>query len=218
MERKANLSASSFRDIPLCELCLEEALGIGKERTTKLKDSELAVTSIRFCVPGLRDWMSAYCDSYASMSLSAFMRDISWHWSSFCATNEPMVDLVKEYRALQRVITEKTAYTDLMEKARITPDAVRFGKTYSTPFTVFVPHEVAQIVNNVGHVLDIPFSRLFQVGLAWSLSTNRMGLYNPWVEGVAKPLTGSVMHTVTIKRKVLEETRIVLEYLLENPR
>lgn len=216
--RTANLGARHFRDQPLAELCVEDALKSGAERSAKLKDSEFVDTSLRFCIHGLRDWLTVFVENNPSTSLHSFIRDASWHWASFCEADDMLVTLVKEYCALRRAITENTAYPDLLDKMRETPDIMRFGRVRGWPFRVAIPREPYGVINETSTVLSLSFSKFYQVGLAWSLSTNKAGLYGPWVSGFVKPLMDNVMLIAEAKIKILQETRVVLEFLMKNPR
>jgi hypothetical protein len=218
MVRTACLSPDSFHETPLAELPLEEALKIGASRSAKLKSEELADTSIRFCVEGLRDWLSAYANDCCGISLYSLVRDMSWHWASYCTTNSQITDLRKDLFSLRREIVEKTAYTDLAARLREAPRVKLFGRGERFPHNFLLPREAIGMIREAGELLDVPFSRFFQVGLAWSLSTNQAGLYTDWVEEVVKPLIREVQSVAMRKVHAMDETRIILAYLFANPR
>ncbi|MGR3295993.1 MAG: hypothetical protein ACUZ8A_07190 [Candidatus Bathyanammoxibius sp.] len=202
-----NLNPSSFRDTPLAELCLEDALKAGANRSSNLKPSEFKETSIRFCVEGLRDWYTAYVDDYCNCSLFQVIRDISWHWASYCETSEAMTLARTEFADLRREIAEKTAYVDLMDRMKKTTRIPEFVARGRTPYNLVLPTEVIGVVGRTGTALGIPFYGFFQVGLAWSLSTNRQGLYPAWVAEKFTPLFASVTKCMNTKVEELAEIR-----------
>jgi len=214
-KRSANLSPKSFRETPLCELCFEDALKAGSTRSEKVKPADFTETSIRFCVDGLRDWYSSFVKSYCDCSLRTAIRDISWQWASFCENNTSLVNVRGEFLRLRQEITEKTAYTDLVERMRQQVNIKEFDRTGSAyPCNIDLPTEAAGIISETGEALGINFSRFLQVGLAWSLSTNRQGLYTGWVEAIQKPLFTAVMVWAERKVKDLEEVRFLSDLRL----
>lgn len=190
--RTVNINPKSFREIPLCELCFEDALKVGSARNKELSSGDFQETSIRFCVDGLLKWSYAYSEDYYEGSLFNLVRDGCWQWASFCGTDETMVQVAKQYHDLLREITDKTSYTDLADKL---DDAVRvrsFGFR-SRPFNVTIPRKVVGVVGKCGAAVGLPFSLFFNVGMAWSLSTNRDGKYSAWVSDVFTPLFAELM-------------------------
>ena len=205
-----NLNPKSFQDTPLAELCFEEALKVGVRRSADLKQADFRETSIRFCVDGLRDWYAAYVDSYGGGSLYSVLQNIGWHWASFCETDATLTEVRTEFIKLRKEITEKTAYTDLTERMKQSAKIKEFGYGGRSPFNISLPREVIGIVGRTGASLGIPFSKFFQIGLGWSLSTNQQGLYKGWTDVVFGPLFGSVMSLANGRIKDFAEIRAVL--------
>jgi len=207
-----DINPKSFRDTPLAELCFEDALKAGTKKSDKLKSSDFKETSIRFCIDGLRDWYSAYVDDYLDGSLYNVIRDISWHWASFCETDTTLVRARTEFTKLRKEITEKTAYTDLVERMKQSARIREFGYVGRNPYHVSLPLEVVGIVGRTGAAIGLPFSKFFQVGMGWSLSTNRQGLYATWLDEVFSPLFISMLSWSGKKIDDLAEVRAILQH------
>lgn len=214
MGKAVKLSTTSFRNTPLAELCMEDALKMGAAKLGNLKPEEIKETSIRFCVDGLRDWLMTYVDDYCDGSFSGVISALSWHWASFCETNDMLLKVRADFSELRHEIAEGTGYVDLMDRLKQSPRIKEFGYTHR-PIHVRVP---VRVVNTVGHMssaLGLNFSKLFQVGLGWSLSTNRDGLYAAWLAEVFDPLFRSLMAHAEWKVGDMEEVRAVLAHRRE---
>lgn len=209
---KVRIGLSSFKDVPLCELTMEEALKSGIKKSADLKQADFLDTSIRFCVPGLRDWYSSYVHNYCDMALYSVFRNIVWQWASFCETDTTFKKVRDEFNALQRGIVESTTYTDLADKMRDVVRIKEFSYGSRIPFNVSLPREAVGIISQSSNALSIPFNSFLQVGYAWSLSTNRNGLYKPWVTSYVKPLLDSVMAHAEDQIVRLGEIRTILLY------
>ena len=208
-----SLNPKTFRDTPICELCFEDALKSGAAKTEKLKPGDLKETSIRFCIEGLRDWYSAYVDDYlGSSSLYAVIRDISWHWASHCENNDTLIAVRSEFVGLRREIAEQTSYTDLMERMKQSTRIKEFGYAARRPVTISLPSQAVGVISRTSESMGIPFSRFLQVGMGWSLSTNRNGLYQGWVHDIFTPLFDSVQARAAERAGNLAEIRVVLKY------
>ena len=59
------------------------------------------------------------------------------------------------------------------------------------PVSIHLPTAPYHVVGHMAAKLDISFSKFFQVGMSWSLSTNSVGLYAPWISGTVTPLLAS---------------------------
>ncbi len=204
------ISLNAFKDTPLAELCFDDALKIGAHKSEKTKATDFSETSIRFCVEGLQIWFSSYVRSYCDCSFHAAVRDISWHWASFCETDPTMVKLRTVFDTLQQQIIENTAYVDLAERMRERVHVREFGMAGRRPYGVVLPMEAVGVINQTGEALGIGFSKFFQVGLGWSLSTNRQGMYKEWVTEVYSPLLDTVLTWAEEKIKDLEEIEVTL--------
>ena len=213
--KSVSIRPSEAVEESLCDLCFEDALRIGVAKSTNLKSQDFKETSIRFCVDGLRDWYVAYVDDYLEGSLYNVVRDISWQWASFCGTNDTLVKARVEFVKLRKEIAEKTSYTDLMNRLKQAGRIKEFGYSEKKPFTVLLPSEAMGVISRAGAVLGIPFSKFLQVGMGWSLSTNRQGLYVDWNTDTFAPLFKSVMDWADKKLVDLLEVRTILEHRME---
>jgi len=203
------LNPKSFQDIPLAELPIEEALKAGARRSEDLNVSAFKETSLRFCINGLRSWLHVYVKDYCDRSFYYVLRDLSWHWASFCATNPTMLKVCSDYFSLRKELVENTSYTDLVDRMQQFHWFKEFGHGSRSPCNILMPIETMGIIGETGEAIGIPFSRFFQVGLAWSLSTNKQGLYADWVRDVFTPLFQEVL-SVAEKRIVdFDEIRAV---------
>ena len=209
-QTSVNLNPRAFQDTPLADLCLEDALVIGRRKSENLKPTDFRETSIRFSVKGLRNWLSVYIKDYADESFYHVLRDLSWHWASFCGTNSTLTAICKDYHAIRRDIAEMTSYTDLMDSLQETAWLEKFGRS-SRPCTVLLPMEVLGVVGETGEAIGIPFSKFFQVGLAWSLSTNKRGLYGEWLGNIYTPLFAEVMAVAENRLDKIESVRCEME-------
>ncbi len=211
-KQAVSLNPKSFRDIPLCELCFEDALKVGARKSEELKPQDITETSVRFCIDGLGDWYSTYAEEHLDVSVHRVFRDIIWQWASFCETDATLSELRKAFNILRREIVEGTAYTDLVERMRKRVMVSGFGFPSSKPTHVTLPIEASGIISRVADTLGMDFSRFFQVGLAWSLSTNRSGLYSEWVSGVFRPLFDQVIAQAKLKVDDLDEVVAILAH------
>src|SRR3972149_677303 len=175
-----NLNPKSFQDTPLCELCFEDALKAGAKKSESLKPSDFKETSIRFCVDGLYKWYKSFSKHYETGSVFTMIRDSSWWWSSFCATDPTLTKLVKDYYSLLKEITENTSYTDLAERMDDASRVEKVGRS-KLHFSILIPYEAHGVILDCSTALGVPFSLFFQVGLGKALSSNRQGLYSKWV-------------------------------------
>ena len=210
-DNKVKLSTSSFRDTPLVELCMEDALALGKARLKGMNPEDFRDTSIRFCIDGLYDWLTIYVDKYCNGSLFKTISALSWHWESFCDTDATLLKLRAGFSETRHEIAENTSYVDLMDSLHQGPRHKEFGYVSRHPTLIRVPSSVVRVVGHTSSALGMSFSRFFQVGLAWSLSTNREGLYSAWVTAVFTPLFTSLMDYAKQRLNTLEEVRILLE-------
>ena len=190
-DKSVKLSTTSFREVPLCELCLEDALKAGAAKNERLKPEEFHETSIRFCVDGLGGWLETYADAYYDGVLHRLLRDVSWQWASYCETNVSILKLRADLAELRFVISE-TNYTQLMDKLTSTQWRMKELGYSKKPINIHLPAAPYSVISHSATRLDISFSKFFQVGLAWSLSTNSMGLYASWVSGTVTPLLASL--------------------------
>ena len=186
-EKSVKLSTSSFRDIPICELCLEDALNAGAAKSEKLKPDDFSETSIRFCIGGLEGMLILYSDEHYNNSLRRLLRDASWQWASRCEMDQDMLRVRAELSDLRHILSE-TNYVHLMDELTLTQWRLKELGYAKRPTNVHLPNGSYGIINRSATALGISFSRFFQIGLAWSLSTNGMGLYSPWIKGTVDPI------------------------------
>jgi hypothetical protein len=209
-----SINPKSFQDTPICDLPFEEALKIGARRSEDLRPMDFRETSIRFCVVGLRDWLSRYSKDYSERSFFYTIRDASWHWASYCSTNPVLVSACADYRKLSREIVETSSFTELVERLQQPSWLEKFGYASQTPCNILLPLEVMGVVGEVGEAIGISFSKLFQVGLGWSLSTNKQGLYAEWIKDIFNPLFAEVMKVAKERSKVIRKVKNEYEFLL----
>ena len=215
MGRGVNLNPKAFVDTPTCDLCFEDALEVGRKKSDALKPQDFKETSIRFCVDGLRDWYATYAEDVLSSSIRYVLRDISWQWASFCTTDPTLTKARTAFVVLRKEITENTAYTDLIDRMKQQAKIKEFGYTSRRPFNLDLPLEAMGVISRTGEALGIPFSRFFQVGLGWSLSTNRQGMYAEWTKEVFTPLQNAVMDWAKGKLDDLLEVEFLLHLRLD---
>jgi hypothetical protein len=206
-----NLNPKAFQDTPLADLCLEDALKAGFRKSENLKPTDFRETSIRFCINGLRNWLSRYAKDYGDRPFFYTIQDVSWHWASFCKVNSVLVNVCKEYATLSREIVESSSYTDLVERLQQPTWFEKFGHGSRTPCNIVLPLEVLGVIGETGEAIGLPFSKFFQVGLAWSLSMNKQGLYSEWTKDVFTPLFNEIMEAAKKRVTVLHEVRIIFE-------
>ena len=209
-----SINPKSFQDIPICDLPFEEALKIGAHRSEDLRPTDFRETSFRFCINGLRNWLSRYSRDYGERSFFYTIQDASWHWASYCSTNPIIVSTCAEYRKLSKEIVETSSFTDLVERLQRSSWLEKFGHTSRTPCNILLPQEVLGIMGETGEAIGIPFSKLFQIGLGWSLSTNKQGLYAEWVKDVFNPLFAEVMTVVKERAETMSIVRNEYEFRL----
>lgn len=193
MSKKAHLSTGSFRDAPLAELCLEDALEAGAAKSAKVSSDDFKETSIKFCVDGLYKWCKSFAQRTGRGSVYSLTRDLSWYWASYCTEDNVLSGLVKEYYSLLHDITEDTSYTDLAERMDEASRIEKVGRYSEVPFHVKLPLEPCGIIGDCATAVGISFSLFFQVGLGKALSVNRGGLYADWVARKFQPLFSEVM-------------------------
>lgn len=212
--KSVKLSTTSFRDTPICELCLEDALKAGSAKSEKLKPQDFKETSVRFCVDGLYKWLKAYARKYGTTSVFGMIRDLSWYWASFCSTDSTMVGLAKEYDSLLDDLAEKTAFTDLAERMDEPLRVEKIGRA-GRHFTVLVPASPHSVIQDCASALGTSFSVFFQLGLAKALISNRQGLYSSWATEKFVPLFDEFMTRAKKRLEGLKEIRKVMEYRME---
>lgn len=213
-DKSVKLSTSSFRDTPICELCLEDALKAGAAKTEKLKSQDFKETSMRFCVDGLYKWCKSFARHYGEVSVFGMIRDLSWYWASFCSTDETMVGLVAEYYSLLKDITEKTSFTDLADRMDEPLRVEKIGRS-SYPFSILIPQGAWGAIQDCAGALGTSFSVFYQVGLARVLSTNSQDLYGAWSVEKFIPLYDEFMQRSKGRLKGLKEIRKIMELRLE---
>jgi len=211
MGKGVNINPKTFQDTPLCDLCFEDALREGSQKSAGLKPQDFKETSVRFCVDGLYKWYKSYTKHYGKSSVFIMVRDASWWWASFCGTSESLTELVKGYYSLLKEITENTAHTDLAERMDETVRIEKVGRG-SYPFSVLIPFECHGIISDCAVALGMPFAQFYQLGLAKALSTNRNGLYAKWVSSKVDPLFDEVMERVKSRIKVFGRIRNEVEF------
>ena len=187
-----SINPSSFVETSLCDLCFEDALRIGSMKSAKLASSDFKETSLRFCVDGLYKWYKSFSKQSHNGSVFSMVRDASWYWSSFCGSNDLLINVTKEYFILLRDITENTSYTDLaerMDEAKRVKEIGRGGR----PLNFTIPFESWGIISDCATAIGVPFSLFYQVGLGKALSANRDGLYQLWSKDKVQPLFDEIM-------------------------
>lgn len=212
--KSVKLSTSSFRDTPICELCLEDALKAGAAKTEKLKSQEFKETSIRFCVDGLYKWYRSFAKHYGEVSVFGMIRDLSWYWASFCTVDETMTGLVGEYYTLLKDITENTSFTDLADRMDEILRVEKVGRS-KYPFSIVIPQGAWSAIQDCAVALGTSFSTFYQVGLARALSTNSQGLYAAWSVEKFIPLFDEFDRRSKARLAGLKEIRKVMELRLE---
>ena len=208
-DKSVKLSTSSFRDIPLCELCLEDALKAGAAKSEKLKEQDFQPTSLRFCVDGLYKCLRSYARKHGT-SVFAMTRDLSWYWASFCSTDETLALLVSEYYSLLDDIAENTDYTDLSERMDEAKKIEKVGRS-KHHYALSIPRVCHGIMSDCAEVLGVPLFIFYQLGLAKALTVNQEGLYATWAKSIVSPLYEEVMGKAAQRLDTLQETRDTLE-------
>jgi len=166
---------------------LEDALKVGAAKNEKLKPEDFTETSIRFCVGGLSGWLEDYADEHYDGSLRRMLRDVSWQWASYCEANPGMLKVKVALSGLRNVLSE-TNYTNLMDELATTRWRLKELGYSGKPVNVRLPNGSSGVISRLAGPLDISFSRFFNIGLSWSLSTNNKNLYASWIEGTVAPL------------------------------
>lgn len=212
--KSVKLSTTSFRDTPICELCLEDALKAGAAKSEKLKPQDFKETSIRFCVDGLYKWLKAYAKKYGTTSVFGMIRDLSWYWASFCSTDSTMIGLTREYDSLLDDLAEKTSFTDLAERMDEQLRVEKIGRS-GYPFSVVLPSGSWGAIQDCASALGTSFSVFFQLGLARALTSNSQGLYSSWAAEKFVPLFDEFMTRAKKRLDGLKEIREIMEYRLE---
>lgn len=207
-ENLVSLNPLSFEDIRLCERCLEDALDEGHKLSEKQKPDAWHETSIRFCVDGLYKWYKSYV---GEGSVFSAVRDLSWHWMSFCCNDPVLSRARREYASLLKEITENTPYTDLADRMDEYHRFLYFGRR-GRSFNISIPREASGVIGDTAVAIGTSFSSLLQVGLGWSLSTNRQGLYQSWIKSVFTPLFDEVMTVANNRLEEFTEIRNTLEF------
>jgi hypothetical protein len=206
-----SLNPKGFQDIPLCELCFEDALKAGAKRSEELDTKDFHETSVRFCIDGLYKWMKSYSRNCGGASVFIMSRDISWWWASFCSTDDTLSKIVKEYYVLLKDITENTDYTDLAERMDEQFHVEKIGRG-GRPFNIFIPRECFGVISDCATAVGAPFSIFFQLGLAQALSTNRNGLFSKWATSKVVPLFSEVMGKAKSRMRDFRRIRNDMEF------
>lgn len=206
-----NLNPKNFKDTPLCDLCFEDALKTGAEKSGNLSQQDFKETSIRFCVDGLYKWYKSYAKHYGDTSVFVMVRDASWYWASFCGTDDVMVGLVKEYYSLLKDITEETYYTDLADRMDEAVRVKEFGNV-GQHFTLSIPLTCHGVIGDCATALGMSFSSFYQLGLGKALSSNKNELYSKWADWVVRPLFDEVMEKANLRLENFLEVRNTLNY------
>ena len=214
-EKSVKLSTSSFRDIPICELCLEDALKAGAAKTNQLKPGELKETSMRFCVDGLYDWLRSFAKHYGESSPFGMIRDLSWYWASFCSTDKTMIGLITEYYSLLKDLTENTDYTDLVKDMN---EPVRVEKIdrAGPHITAVIPFPAYGAIQDCAMALGTSFSVFYQLGLSKALASDSQGRYRTWATAKFIPLFDEFMKRSKAKLRKLKEIRRFMLVRLED--
>ena len=210
-DKSVKLSTTSFRDIPICELCLEDALKAGAAKTGQLKPQDLKETSLRFCVNGLYKCLKSFARHYGETSAFTMIRDLSWYWASFCSTDETMVELVREYDSLLKDMTEHTDFTDLWDRMDDQLPVKERGWAGSS-FNVSVPHTTWGAIHDCAVALGTSFSVFYQVGLSKAMASDSKSLYVAWAATVFAPLYSEFLERAKIRLGSLQEIRHLVEY------
>ena len=212
MGKGVNLNPRAFVDTPVCDLCFEDALEVGRKKSDGLKPQDFKETSIRFCIDGLYKWYKSFARHYGKSSVYVMARDVSWYWASFCGTDPTMVGIVREYYSLLKDITENTPYADLAERMDEAERIKEVGKRSYTPFSIAIPSEAHGIIADCAGALGTNFSLFYQVGMGRALSANRQGLYSFWVDGKFNLLWEEVMSRSEKRLQDLLEIRNTMDF------
>ena len=214
VDKSVKLSTSSFRDIPICELCLEDALKAGAAKSEKLKPQDFRETSMRFCVDGLHKCLKSFAKHYGETSAFGMIRDLSWYWASFCSADETMVGLVHNYYSLLKDLTEKTDFTDLFDRMDEPLRVKEIGRS-GYPFTVIVPIGARSVIQDCAVALGTSFSVFYQVGLSKALASDSQGRYSAWAATRFVPLFDEFMQRSKARLRGMKEIRKIMEIRLE---
>lgn len=212
-DKSVKLSTSSFRDVPICEMCLEDALKAGAAKSAQLKPTDFNATSMRFRVDGLYDWLWSFAKHYSNSSLFGVIRDLSWYWASFCATDETMTELVSEYHALLKDMTESSDFTDFVSDMREPLRVEKVGHA-EYPVTVHIPFAAFGIIQECAMILGTSFPLFYQVGLAKALASDSQGRYSGWAATRFVPLFDEFMGRAKARLRRLKELRKFMEFRL----
>lgn len=206
-EKSVKLSTTSFRDVPLCELSLEEALKAGAAKSEKLKPEDFHETSVRFCVTGLRGWLITYADEHYNNAHRNLMRDLSWQWASYCETNADILGVRTSLMELRHELSE-TNCANLMDQLPATLWRIKEFGYSGRPTVIRLPNAASGSIARSAADLGISFGKFLQVGWAWSLSTNGKGLYSAWINGTVTPLLEELTRHVKRRLGELDDIRL----------
>jgi len=209
-DKPIKLSTSSFRDVPICELCLEDALKAGAARSAQLKPQDFKETSIRFSVNGLLKWYKSYAKHYGETSVYTMFRDLGWYVASYCVTNDVLVSLVKEYYSLLKDITENTDYDDLAERMDESKKIEKIGFSRHH-CSLLVPLSCHGVVSDCAAAIGTPFSIFYQLELGMALIANQRELYGAWGKSKVIPLFEEVIGRAEQRLKNFREIRGTME-------
>ncbi len=189
--KSVSIRPSDAVEESLCDLCFEDALKIGSAKSSHLQPEDFDSTSIRPCVDGLVKRYKSFAKQYKG-SVFSLLRDVSWHWASFCENNEVLVSVTREYFSLLKDLTENYNYTDLEDKLDVGKKIKELGYR-SRPLNIIIPREAHGVITDCGVAVGTTFSLFYQVGLGWSLRQNSRQLYKSWSEESYQPLFDEVM-------------------------
>jgi hypothetical protein len=209
--KSININPRTYQDSPICDLCFEDALEVGRKKSEGLKSQDFKETSIRFCVDGLYKWYKSFAKQHGKSSVFTMVRDASWWWSSFCGTDPTLSKLVKGYYELLKDITENTSHADLAERMDEAARVEKVGKS-RTHFSLLIPFECHGVIADCAVALGMSFGQFYQLGLAKALASNRDGLYEKWVVDTVDPLFIEVMGRAKTRIKSFRRIRNELEF------
>jgi len=205
-----SIRPASFVKEDLCHLPFEEALKVCADKSSKVQLHEWHETSVRFCVDGLLKRYKSFARQNRT-TLSSLLRDASWHWASYCVNDPILSSVTTEYFSLLQDLTEKYVHTDLEERMDIAEKVKEIGYR-GHPTNIKIASEVHGIINDSGISVGVPFSLHYQIGLGWSVSSSKQGLFAPWVQKVFRPLFDEMLEKAKERLQDFSEIRMVLAH------
>jgi len=209
-----SIRPDTFTKEALCTLPFEEAIKACADRSGKVQPHEWHETSVRFCVSGLLKRYRSFARQNR-MTLSSLLRDMSWHWASYCVENPTLSGVTTEYFSLLLDLTERYSYVDLEDQMDTSSRLKQVG-FQGPPTNIKVAPEAHGIIADSGMAIGIPFSLHYQIGLSWSLSTSDHGKYAPWVKDIFQPLFREMLEKTDERLQNFSEIRIRLEHRENN--